>query len=94
MIIFEFLAVFVLILILSLGVSLFALPVAYLFKHIVPSTRPFCTRCLTGWKTKRGLVIRLVWVPLQQQTPFLEVTSKTCRMAQSNRNNSRFSPNR
>ena len=63
MIIFEFLAVFVLILILSLGVSLFALPVAHLFKHIVPSTRPFCTRCLTGWKTKRGLVIRLVWVP-------------------------------
>ena len=63
MIIFEFLAVFVLILILSLGVSLFALPVAYLFKHIVPSTRPLSTRCIAGWKTKRGLVIRLVWVP-------------------------------
>ena len=59
MIIFEFLAVFVLILILSLGVGIVALLVAHLFKHIVPSTRPFCTRCITGLPQEARETIRV-----------------------------------
>lgn len=61
--IMEMLVVFVAILILSLGLGMIAVLIASASKRILPRSNHICSRCINGWKTRRGLRNRLLLTP-------------------------------
>lgn len=57
-------ATFVFFLLLSVGVGLIAVIVAFVVGRLVPRAHDTCAKCIAGWSTKRGLCNRLLIAPL------------------------------
>jgi hypothetical protein len=60
----EFAFVFLGAVLLVGALGMLSLFTASVLRRIVPSVRPTCSRCIDGWKTRRGLRNRLLLTPL------------------------------
>ena len=63
-IVITFVLTFLAFLILSIGLGFIAVIAAFILGKTVPRTHDVCAKCISGWRSKRGLRNRLVVAPL------------------------------